>query len=83
MGIADMFNNAVMSVTGKTPQEHADSVKSALSLPPAVSTDSGSAKMLGATPEAPGTTITGGRRRKTRGAKRGSKKTRRGGKRRH
>jgi hypothetical protein len=51
------------------------SVQTAL---PSVATDSGSTKMLGATPESPGTTMTGGRR-KTRRAK-GSKKTRRGGK---
>lgn len=47
---------------------------------PSVATDSGSAKMFGAPAESTGTTMTGGRRRKTRG-KRGSKKTRRGGKR--
>lgn len=44
---------------------------------PSVATDSGSAKMLGAPTETAGSTMTGGRRRKTRGGKRGSKKTRR------
>ena len=79
-GISDWIHSTVASVTGKTPQQHADSVKAALSLPPSVSTDQGSAKMLGASREGGGMTCTGGRRaRKQRGGKK-SRKTRRGGK---
>lgn len=50
---------------------------------PSVATDSGSAKMLGAPAESSGTTMTGGRRRKTRSKKHGGKKTRRSGKGKH
>jgi hypothetical protein len=41
---------------------------------PSVATDSGSQQMLGTAPEAPGTTMTGGRRHKTRRSRK-SKKT--------
>ena len=79
-GIGDWFNRTVASVTGKTPQQHADNVKAALALPPSVTTDQGSAKMLGAQQEGGGMTCTGGRRaRKSRKGKKSSK-TRRGGK---
>lgn len=44
---------------------------------PSIATDSGTAKMLGVPNESAGTTMTGGRRHKTRGGKRQSKKTRR------
>ena len=81
--ISDWFHNTVKSVTGKTPQEHADALKSALPTPASKAmTDSSVNAALDAAPEPLGTTMTGGRRRKTRGGKRGSKKTRRGGKRR-
>jgi hypothetical protein len=77
--IGEWFNQTIASVTGKTPQEHADNVKSALSLPPSVTTDQGSAKMLGVPQEGGGMTCTGGRRaRKSKGKK--ARKTRRGGK---
>ena len=78
-GIGEWFSQTIASVTGKTPQQHADNVKAALALPTSVTTDQGSAKMLGVPQEGGGMTCTGGRRaRKGRGKK--SKKTRRGGK---
>ena len=80
--ISDWFHNTVKSVTGKTPQEHADALKNALPAPASKAmTDSSVNAALDATPEPFGSTMTGGRR-KTRGGKRGYKKTRRGGKRR-
>jgi hypothetical protein len=66
-GIGDWLNSAIANITGKTTQEHADSFKSALSLP----SDSKVSQALGAAPEPVGQTITGGRRKKTR---RGGKK---------
>ena len=63
-------HSAITSVTDTVTKN----VQTAL---PSVATDSGSAKMLGVPSESSGTTMTGGRRRKTRGGKRGSKKTRR------
>uniref|UniRef100_A0A6C0ER59 Uncharacterized protein n=1 Tax=viral metagenome TaxID=1070528 RepID=A0A6C0ER59_9ZZZZ len=80
-GIADWFHKTVTDITGKTPQQHADAIKNAL--PTSANTfmsDSSSSKALGAPSESVGTTMTGGRRRKTRAGKRDSKKTRRGGK---
>ena len=78
-GIGEWFNQTIASVTGRTPQEHADNVKSALSLPPALTTDAKSATMLGVPQEGGGRTCTGGRRaRKGKGKK--ARKTRRGGK---
>ena len=56
------FNTAVSKVRD-TISPAAEPVNTAL---PSVATDSGSQKMLGTAPEAPGTTVTGGRRRKTR-----------------
>lgn len=80
-GIGDWFNQTIASVTGKTPQQHADNVKAALALPPSVTTDQGSAKMLGVPQEGGGMTCTGGRRgRKGRNSKKKGGKTRRGGK---
>jgi hypothetical protein len=82
-GIGDWFNQTIASVTGKTPQQHADNVKTALSLPPALTTDKGSATVLGVPQEGGGMTCTGGRRgRKGKGKGKGKKdrKTRRGGK---
>jgi hypothetical protein len=76
-GITDWFHNTVKSVTGKSPQEHADALKKAL--PAAaknVMTDSSVSNSLNAMPEPAGTTMTGGRRRKTR-SKRGRKNTHR------
>jgi hypothetical protein len=76
--LKDNFPGAHKAVTSVT-ESVTKPVQSAL---PSVATDSGSAKMLDAAPEPAGTTMTGGRRhRKTRGGKRGVKKTRRGGKR--
>ena len=78
--IGDWFHSTVKQVTGKSPQEHADDIKSALpAQAKAIMTDSSSAKALGASPESLGKTMTGGRRRKSRGGKK-SRKTRRGGK---
>lgn len=73
-GIGDWLNSKIASVTGKTLQQHADTVKGALALPPALATDSGSAKMLGAPSQPAGTTMAGGRRHR-------KQKTRKGGKR--
>jgi hypothetical protein len=67
-GIGEWFSSTLAKLTGKSPQEHADAVKSALQLP----SDAESSKALGAAPEPSGTTITGGRRRRTH--KRGGKK---------
>lgn len=76
--IGDWFNQTIASVTGKTPQQHADNVKSALSLPPSVTTDQGSATMLGVPQEGGGMTCTGGRRgRKGKGKGKKARKTRR------
>jgi hypothetical protein len=69
-GIGEWFSSTIANLTGKTPQEHADSVKAALQLP----SDAQSSKAFGAPPEPVGTTLTGGRRRKTR-----RRKTKRGG----
>jgi len=76
--IGDWFNQTVASLTGRTAQQHANNVKTALNLPPSVTTDEGSAKMLGTPMEGAGRTCTGGRR--ARKHKKG-RKTRRGGKR--
>ena len=75
-GIGQMFSNAVQSVTGKTPQEHADALKSAVGAPAAAVNGDASAKALGAAPEPAGTTIVGGKR-----LRRKHLKTRKGGKR--
>ena len=75
-GIGDWFNQTIASVTGKTPQQHVDNVKSSLSLPTSVTTDQGSAKMLGVPQEGGGMTCTGGRRgRKGRNSKKKGGKT--------
>jgi len=60
--IKNGFNSAVSSVRGAISPA-AQPVSNAL---PSVATDDGSKKLLGTAPEAPGTTVTGGRRRKTR-----------------
>jgi hypothetical protein len=81
-GITDWFHNTVKQVTGKTPQEHADAITSALPVSAKnAMTDSKVTSALGAAPEPAGMTMTGGRR-KTCGGKRRGKKTLRGGKRR-
>jgi hypothetical protein len=69
-GIGEWFSSTIASITGKTPQQHADNVKAALQLP----SDAQSSKAFGAPPEPSGTTLTGGRRRRTR-----RRKTKRGG----
>ena len=56
------FDSAVSKVRGAISPA-AEPVSTAL---PSVASDKGSEKMLGTAPEAPGTTVTGGRRRKTR-----------------
>jgi hypothetical protein len=76
-GIGDWFNQTIASVTGRTPQQHADNVKSALALPTSVTTDQGSAKMLGVPQEGGGMTCTGGRKKRKN---KKARKTRRGGK---
>jgi hypothetical protein len=77
--IGEWFNQTIASVTGKSPQQHVDNVKKTLSLPPSLTTDQGSATILGVPQEGSGRTCTGGRRaRKNKGKK--NKKTRRGGK---
>jgi len=77
--IGDWFSSKIAEVTGKTPQQHADAVKSALKLPPALVNDSDGAKAFGAAPEAPGTTMMGGRRHRTRRGKKARKTRRRHG----
>lgn len=78
--IGEWFNQTIASVTGKTPQQHADNIKTALALPPSVTTDQGSAKMLGVPQEGGGMTCTGGKRRKgRRGGKKRMTQKRRGG----
>ena len=78
----DWFHNAVKGATGKSLQEHADTLKAALPVPAKnAMTDSKVTSTLGAAPEPAGMTMTGGRR-KTCGGKRRGKKTLRGGKRR-
>lgn len=74
-GIGEWFNSTIATLTGKSPQQHADNMKQALSLP----SDAQSSKAFGAAPEPVGTTITGGRRRKTRHRGGKKRKTRRGG----
>lgn len=64
-------HSAITSVTNTVTKP----VQTAL---PSVATDAGTKKMLDVGVEPVGNTMTGGRRRKTRGGKRGSKKTRRG-----
>ena len=75
-GIGEWFNSTIATLTGKSPQQHADNMKQALSLP----SDAQSSKAFGAAPEPAGTTITGGKRgRKTRHRGGKKRKTRRGG----
>jgi hypothetical protein len=78
-GISNFFHSTLEKVTGKTAQQHADTMKAALKLPPAVVNDAASAKALGASPEPAGTTMTGGRRRARRGKKSRKTRRRRGG----
>ena len=80
--IGEMFASTVHSVTGKTPQQHADDLKSALPTPAkSAMSDDKSATNLGLPREASGTTMTGGRRhKKKRSTKKTHKKKRRGGK---
>jgi hypothetical protein len=78
-------NKLSEGISGKDLDAHANTLKAALPGPVnSAMTDSKVTSALGAAPEVGGRTITGGRRhRKTRGGKRGVKKTRRGGKRHH
>ena len=80
--IGDWFNNTVHSVTGKTPQQHADDLKSALPKPAqGAMSDSASSRALGAASEPSGKTMTGGRRHKRKhGGRKKTHKKRRGGK---
>ena len=79
-GLGEMFANTVQSVTGKTPQQHADDLKSAMPSPAkAAMSDDKSAAALGASREKHGMTMTGGRKKK-RGGKTHKKPKRRGGK---
>ena len=61
-GIGDWFSNKFAELTGKTPQQHVDTMRSTLNLPASVTTDQGAAKAFGAAPERSGYTATGGRR---------------------
>ena len=83
-GLGEMFANTVHSVTGKTPQQHVDDLKSALPKPAqGAMSDSASSRALGAPSENYGKTMTGGRRHKKKhGGRKGKthKKKRRGGK---
>lgn len=65
--LSSKISNAVSGITSDATEPIANTV-------PAVATDSGAQKTLGTAPEAPGTTMTGGRRVKTR-RHRKSKKT--------
>lgn len=64
--IGAKLSNAISGTTSVATQPLADSV-------PAVATDSGAQKTFGTAPEAPGTTMTGGRRVKTRRNRKGKK----------
>ena len=79
--VGNWFSDTYASLTGSPPQDHVNAVKSALNLPPVVSTDAGVARAAGTTADARGAgyTMTGGRRFKKTG-RRGKKvrKTRRG-----
>ena len=79
MGIGDWLNETVTKVTGKSPQEHADALKAAaknaVAIPSSVTSDQGVRDALKLPSDGVNTTLTGGRRRKTRGRK--SRKTRR------
>jgi hypothetical protein len=81
-GLGEMFANTVHSVTGKTPQQHADDLKSALPKPAqGAMSDSTSSRALGAPSEPNGKTMTGGRRHKKKhSGKKKTHKKRRGGK---
>jgi hypothetical protein len=78
MSLGDWFNETVTKVTGKSPQEHADNLKAAankvVSVNP-VATDQGVRDALKLPSDGANITLTGGRRRKTRGRK--NRKTRR------
>jgi len=78
MSLGDWFNDTVTKVTGKSPQEHADNLKAAankvIPVNP-VATDQGVRDALKLPSDGVNTTLTGGRRRKTRGRK--NRKTRR------
>jgi hypothetical protein len=74
MNIGDWFNDTITKVTGKSPQEHADALKAvANKVVPvnSIATDQGIRNSLKLPSDGPSTTVTGGRRRKTR---RGGKK---------
>lgn len=79
MSVSEWFNQAVTKVTGKSPQEHADALKAvaknAVAIPSSVTSDQGVRDALKLPSDGVNTTLTGGRRRKTRGRK--SRKTRR------
>ena len=80
-GLGEMFASAVHSATGKTPQQHADALKSALPTPAKTAmSDDKSASALGAPKEGSGKTMTGGRRHKKRRGGKKTQKKRRGGK---
>jgi hypothetical protein len=80
-GIGKMFSDTIQSVTGKTPQQHADALKSALPSPAkAAMSDNNSASALGAPKEGAGKTMTGGRKHKKRGGRKKTHKKPRGGK---
>jgi len=72
MGIGDTLSSWFTSLTGKTPQELADSAKSALKIPDGVGTDAGVSRSLEA-PLPSGETLTGGRRHRTRRGKKSRK----------
>lgn len=75
MSVSEWFNQAVTKITGKSPQEHADALKAAVAIPSSVTSDQGVRDALKLPSDGVNTTLTGGRRRKTRGRK--SRKTRR------
>lgn len=64
--LSSKISNAVSGITSDATEPIANTV-------PAVATDSGAQKTLGTAPEAPGTTMTGGRRVKTRRVRKGKK----------
>jgi hypothetical protein len=72
MGIGDTLSSLFTSVTGKSPQQVADEAKRALKIPDGIGTDAGVSRTLEA-PLPAGETLTGGRRRKTRRAKKSRK----------
>jgi hypothetical protein len=67
------FDNILNKATSLVSGTASDATAPIANTVPSVATDSGAQKTLGTAPEAPGTTMAGGRRVKTRRSRKGKK----------